>query len=123
MKLLIVDDSKVARMFIRTIINEYSNDMEIVEAENGKEGIALFEKEAPDLTFLDLTMPVMDGFEALKKMKGIDIDRPVYVITADIQQKAFDKCLSLGAEGVLKKLPKKEELYEILGRIEIRRDR
>ena len=123
MKLLVVDDSKVARMFIRSIINEYSKDIEIVEAENGREGIALYKKETPDLTLLDLTMPVMDGFEALKEMKGIDADKPVYVITADIQKKALDQCLALGAEGVLKKLPKKEELFEILGDIEKRRGR
>ncbi|OQY31598.1 MAG: hypothetical protein B6241_13550 [Spirochaetaceae bacterium 4572_59] len=117
MKLLIVDDSKVARMLIRSIIAEYDNSIEICEASNGLEATEVQKKESPDLTFLDLTMPVMDGFEALRIIKENNINAVVIVLTADIQKKSVEKCMEMGAYKVLKKLPRKEEIHQILNTI------
>ena len=114
MKVLVVDDSRVARMLIMSIIKEFDEQIELLEAENGEEGIALYKKEIPDLTLLDLTMPVIDGYEALKSMKAVNGEKPIYILTADTQRKAVELCLSLGAEDVINKLPRKEDLFKVL---------
>jgi len=101
-KILIVDDSPVSRKIIRKCLPK-NLEFEVFEAENGKDGLEKFIKNKPAITFLDLTMPVMDGIEALGEIKKIDNDARVLVLTADIQQKTVDKVMELGALMVVPK--------------------
>lgn len=101
-KILIVDDSPVSRMIIKKCLPQ-EEAFEIFEAGDGKEGLEKFKANNPDLTLLDLTMPVMDGFEALEEIKKIDAKAIVLVLTADIQQKAYDQVMELGALTVVPK--------------------
>lgn len=117
MKILVVDDSKAARMLLTSLLTEYDKSIILLEASNGQEGLSLFKENQPDITFLDLTMPVMDGYEALEKMKAFDSEKKVIILTADIQTKARERCQALGADGMLKKLPQKEELFASLDKI------
>lgn len=117
MKLLIVDDSRAARMLIKSILLDYDPSLELSEAENGAVAVDLYEENHPDLVFLDLTMPVMDGYEALEKIKSANPDALVVMLTADIQQKSIDRCMDLGAYRVLKKLPNKEIVYSLIDEI------
>ena len=66
-KILTVDDSKTVRIIVKKAFKPY--DVEIIEAANGVEGLAVAAKESPDLILLDVTMPVMDGVEMLTKLK------------------------------------------------------
>ena len=61
----------------------------------------------PDLTFMDLTMPVMNGFQALEEILKFDPKAMVIILTADVQIKAVAKAHDLGAFSVLKKPPSK----------------
>jgi len=107
MKILVVDDSAIARKFlIRSLPQDI--DYELRECKNGLEGLEAYPVFKPDLTFLDLTMPVMDGVETLEKIKELDPDAIVYVLTADIQKSTHEKIMSLGAYKFLKKPPTKE---------------
>jgi len=117
MSLLIVDDSRAARMLIRSIITEYDSTIPIVEAENGEQALEIYKAEKPVLVFLDLTMPVMDGFEALKKIIEFDSKAVVIVLTADIQEKSVKRCMDSGAYSVMKKLPRKEVIFKTLNEI------
>ena len=119
MKILIVDDSKVARMLITSILNNYRNDVELIEAENGKVALELFTSENPDITFLDLTMPVMGGLEALELMKREDQNATVVVLTADVQQQSVDRCMERGAYTVLKKLPTEKVIFQLIDEIQV----
>lgn len=114
MKILVTDDSRAARMLIKSILSEYEGISEIVEAENGKEAIGVYQLSQPDLTFLDLTMPVMDGFEATKRILEIDPEAKIVILTADVQTQAIQRCIELGAIDVIKKLPRKEKIFEFL---------
>ncbi|MDA3956805.1 response regulator [Oceanispirochaeta sp.] len=114
MKLLIVDDSKAARMLIKSILLDYDSEMELMEASNGEEGVALYLQEQPDIVFLDLTMPIMDGYEALEKILSINPNAQVVVLTADIQVKSVQRCMNLGAYKVVKKLPDKQAVHGLL---------
>jgi two-component system chemotaxis response regulator CheY len=116
MKILIVDDSMAARMLMKGFFSDDSS-FEILEAENGQRAVDIYKSERPDITFLDLTMPVMDGFEALRLIRETDPGAIVIILTADIQKKSIEKAMGLGAYTVIKKLPAKENIIEIISKI------
>ena len=70
-KILIVDDSPVSRKIMKTSIPE-DREFELFEAGDGQSGIDKYQQINPDLTFMDLTMPVMDGMQALQEIIKID---------------------------------------------------
>lgn len=112
-KLLIVDDSPIARKITKRILPK-EEDFEIFEATNGLEGLNKFKEISPDITFMDLTMPVMDGLEALEEIIKIDKNAIVIVSTADVQPKSISKVMSLGAFDVIRKPPKQEKVKEVI---------
>ena len=70
-KTIIIDDERLARQEIRSMLNDYSEIDIIEEAKNGEEGIEKIKALKPDLIFLDISMPEMTGFEMLKKLDNI----------------------------------------------------
>ena len=114
MKILVVDDSRAARMLIKSILSAYRSDIELIEAENGQEAVDSFIVDKPDITFLDLTMPVMGGYDALNLIIKEDPRAKVVILTADIQEKSVSRCMNSGAYMVLKKLPQKDVVHKIL---------
>jgi two-component system chemotaxis response regulator CheY len=112
-KVLIVDDSPVARMIVKKCLPK-PRAFEVFEAGDGREGLAKFRELRPDITFLDLTMPVMDGFEALAEIRKVDPAAVVIVLTADIQQKTVDRVMAAGAVTVVPKPPSTELIEEAL---------
>ena len=78
-------------------------DASFYYATNGVEALKLFKKESPDAVFLDLTMPVMDGYEALKEIIDIDKEAQVIIISADIQSGAKLRVLHAGAKNMYPK--------------------
>jgi CheY-like chemotaxis protein len=71
----------------------------------------------PNIAFLDLTMPIMDGFEALEKIKEFDNNAKVVIISADIQKLSMDKALQLGAFNFIKKPIDTAKMQQILDKI------
>jgi len=116
-KVLIVDDSPVSRMIVRKCLPK-GEDFEIFEAGDGREGLEKFKEAAPDVTFLDLTMPVMNGFQALAEIKKADPDAVVIVLTADVQQKTIDRVMAAGAAMVVPKPPSAEIIEESLAKVD-----
>lgn len=111
-RILIVDDSIVARMSLKSCIPKELH--ELTEAADGATGIALFSSFAPDLTFLDLTMPGIDGIQALKEMRLLRPNAVIIILTADIQKRTTEMVNELGAFTVLKKPPQKQEVINVL---------
>jgi CheY-like chemotaxis protein len=103
LKILVVDDSKIARMSVIKSLKVVHPDAELIQATNGLEAVESYKKERPDVVFLDLTMPVMDGYEALKKIKEIDKEAQVIVVSADIQSEAKLRVLVAGAKNMYPK--------------------
>lgn len=118
MKILIADDSKMARKIVIKTLNEaITFDKTILEATNGQEALELYKLHKPSIIFLDLTMPVMDGFEALEKIKEFDNDAKVVVVSADIQKTSMDKVRKLGAIDFIKKPINKDKIEHLLNKI------
>lgn len=102
MNIVVCDDSKIARKSIIRHIDA-SLDINILQAENGKEALELLVNNPVDLMFLDLTMPVMDGFETLASLPVSSHQTNVIVVSADIQTQAKLRCMELGAKAFLDK--------------------
>lgn len=114
MKILVVDDSKLARLSLIKTLKEYEPTAECIEAENGAVAVELFKAESPRVVFLDLTMPVMDGYEALKLMMQIDSNAQVVVVSADIQTQAQEQVLALGAKLMVPKPINSDKMLGVL---------
>ncbi|MCK4910788.1 MAG: response regulator [Thermodesulfovibrionales bacterium] len=111
-KILIVDDSISIRLFLKSFVLE--KGYSFIEAKDGQEGLEKFMEYDPDITILDLTMPVMTGMEALEKMKEHNPEAKIWIMTADTQKKTHEHAISLGAESVLKKPPVKEVIHCVI---------
>jgi two-component system, chemotaxis family, chemotaxis protein CheY len=114
-KILVIDDSPIARIILRKCI---PNNYEIKEADSGEKGLALLKDFNADLVFLDLTMPGISGFETLDRLKKINPELPVVVVSADRQQTSITKVLKLGAWSSLPKPPRREVITHIISEIE-----
>lgn len=89
---------------------------EIYEAGDGLAGFEAYKANQPDVTFMDLTMPVMDGSESTARIREFDPKAVVVVCTADIQIKSITNVLDLGALMVMKKPPSKETVEDALSK-------
>lgn len=112
-KILIVDDSPIARKMLRSSIPN-NETYEIMEASDGQKGVDTFKVFEPDLTFMDLTMPVLSGYEALKEIKKYKPSAVVVVLTADIQPKSISSVMESGAYTVLKKPAQKQSIADTI---------
>lgn len=108
-KILIVDDSVISVKIMKSCIPK-DKDYELFDASDGQQGVEKYKEIKPDLTFMDLTMPVMDGFQALEEIVKLDPKAMVIICTADVQIKAIAKAHKLGAFSVVKKPPAKESI-------------
>lgn len=86
----------------------------ISEADNGASAIAACRANRFDLVFLDLTMPGLSGYEVLAVLRVCRLDGKVVVLSADVQPKARERALQLGAAAFLRKPPDLEEIRRFL---------
>jgi len=114
MTYLVVDDSKLARLSLIKSLKAHIGDSKIIQAVNGEESLTLMNENSANVVFLDLTMPIMDGYEALPKLLEINPEAKVVVVSADIQTKAQERVLSLGATIHIQKPINVEKMKEIL---------
>ena len=108
---VIVDDSGMSRKILRDILEEAGYAV-LAEATDGLEGVLAYKTYYPDIITLDITMPNMDGTEALKEIKAYDSNAKVIMITAAGQQHKVIEALKLGAERFITKPFDKEEILK-----------
>ena len=106
---LIVDDSKMSRTMLRNIL-EKANYSVVMEAANGADGVEAYKKCKPDVVTLDITMPQMDGLEALTQILAFDPHAKAIMITAAGQQDKLIQALKTGAKRFINKPFKEEEI-------------
>lgn len=103
-KILIVDDSKLARMAVAKALNSLRPDWERLEATNADEALALVQQQTVDLALLDFNMPGRDGLSLAAELREIRPDMPVAVISANHQHEVVERARAVGADFVGKPL-------------------
>jgi len=102
LKVLICDDSALARRQLARALPEHW-DIEVSFASNGEEALAAIEAGKSELLFLDLNMPVMNGYEVLDAIRKRDLPTMVLVVSGDIQAEAHQRVMAKGALAFVKK--------------------
>lgn len=90
-KILLVDDSKTVLMMERMLIG--STRYDIVTASDGAEAVAKASKDKPDLILMDIMMPVMNGLDAVKALRGMDETKwvPIIMVTTRSEMESIEK--------------------------------
>jgi CheY-like chemotaxis protein len=114
-RILIVDDIQDNRALLSAFLRPVG--FTILEARDGEEALAIFAEQAPDAVLMDMRMPMMDGYEATRRIKATAAGRatPVIAITASAFDDAREEVMETGVDGYLRKPFRHEEVFEALG--------
>jgi len=116
-RVLIVDDAAFMRLNLKNILKE---NYEIAgEAENGQQAVEMYQELKPDFVTMDITMPVMDGLEAIKEIKKIDPEANIIVCSAMGQQKMIIKAIEAGAKDFIVKPFKEQRVLEAIEKLRL----
>ena len=113
MKLMIVDDSKIVQNMIQRFLSEKNIEF-AGKANNGKEALEIFSIVRPEIVTMDITMPEMDGIEAVKKIVEIDDNVRILVVSALADKATAIEALKNGAHGFLCKPFDERDLNDAL---------
>lgn len=108
-KILVVEDVDFNRDLVVQLLEDR---YQVIEAVNGQEGVKIAEQERPNLILMDLSLPVMDGWEATRRLKANDDLRsiPVIALTAHAMKGDEEKALDAGCEDYVVKPLDEDEL-------------
>ncbi|MBS1250362.1 MAG: Autoinducer 2 sensor kinase/phosphatase LuxQ [Chloroflexi bacterium] len=115
-RILVVDDNAANRDLLQALLLPLG--FEIRDAENGREAVEIFEEWSPLAVLMDMRMPVMDGYEATRRIKATQAGRatPVIALTAQAFEGQKEKILATGASAYISKPFREREFYEVLGK-------
>ncbi|MBN1922625.1 MAG: response regulator [Anaerolineae bacterium] len=108
-KILCIDDTPAVRLLVKRLL---SHRYAVFEAENGLEGIDMAADLRPDLVFVDLHMPYLNGYEVATRLKTLLPKTPVIALTADISANVRERALASGCDGYLSKPIDPDEFQE-----------
>ncbi|MEP2670828.1 MAG: response regulator [Cyclobacteriaceae bacterium] len=121
---LLVDDDKICNFITETTLNKLGVAKEVHSALNGKEALDLLNSyfqgdvAVPDIIFLDLNMPIMDGFQFIDAFKRLDFPKKesilIVVLTSSINPNDVQKAKSLGINNYMTKPISEEKILELL---------
>ncbi len=112
-KIMIVDDAAFMRATLKDILEKAGHEV-VYEAKNGKDAIKNYKRIQPDIVTMDITMPEMDGLNALKKILEIDPDAKVIMITAVGVQTNVLEAVKMGAKDFIVKPFQPERVKEAI---------
>ncbi len=113
-KVLVIDDSKLARVFLGRLLKAY--DLEVLNAESVDEGMAVLNTDTVDAVFMDAMMPDIDGFEGITMIKNDPTLQhiPCAMYSGELSDEAQDKARAVGADAYLCKPATNEAVAEVL---------
>jgi len=114
-RVLIVDDSSVMRKIVGRSLRQAGLDvLQVLEASNGSEALSLARENPLDLILSDINMPLMDGLEFVRQLRGIESahEIPVVMITTEAGEALVVQALSLGASAYIRKPFTPEQIKE-----------
>ncbi|MBE3588283.1 MAG: response regulator [Thermoanaerobacteraceae bacterium] len=115
-KILVVDDAAFMRMMIKNIVTK--NGYEVAgEAENGKEAVKMYAELKPDLVTMDITMPEMDGIDAVKAIRAMDPNANIIMCSAMGQQAMVMDAIQAGAKDFIVKPFQQDRILQAIERV------
>jgi CheY-like chemotaxis protein len=118
MKILVIDDEKPTLSMFKLFLTAYG--YEVITAENGEQGVALFKENLPEIVFTDIRMPGIDGLEVLRQIRGVNKSSQVIIITGHGDMEKALEALDLDASDFINKPVERKALNSALARAEIR---
>ncbi|EMT54021.1 MULTISPECIES: response regulator [Brevibacillus] len=115
-KILVVDDAAFMRMQLTDILQKGGHEV-IGQAENGQEAIEKYNQLRPDLVTMDITMPVMEGIDAVKGIKQIDPGAKVIMCSAMGQQHMVVAAIQAGAKDFVVKPFHPDRVHEAIKKV------
>ncbi|UFH35198.1 PAS domain S-box protein [Flavobacterium acetivorans] len=118
LKIMLVEDNKINMLLLKTIIKNLFSEATISEIQNGKDAVTQFENVLPDIIFMDIQMPIMNGYEATTAIRNIASGQkiPIIAITAGVEKEEKNKCLEAGMNDYISKPIKKGIIEEIINK-------
>lgn len=116
LRVLIAEDNPVNMALTKVFVNELVADAHIIEARDGNEAVNLFQKEQPDIIFMDIQMPDLNGYEATRKIRALEdqVEIPIIALTAGSMSGEKEKCLMAGMNDFLAKPLRKKTFGTML---------
>lgn len=115
-KILVVDDAKFMRLTLSSILSKANHEV-IGEAENGKEAVELYRQLNPDLVTMDITMPEMNGLDAVKLIKKENPSALIIMCSAMGQSKMVVEAIEAGAKDFIVKPFDEGRVLEAINRV------
>ncbi len=115
-KILLVDDAGFMRKMVQTHLSK-AGYSDFIEGGDGLEAIAAFEQHSPDLVIMDITMPNMDGIQALREIKTKHPDAKIVMCSAMGQEAMVMEAIKLGALDFIVKPFKQERIVQTVSKI------
>ncbi len=112
-KILICDDSILARSQMKDLLDSIG-EFEAFEAKNGEEAVSVYKEQKPDLVFLDIVMPVMNGIDVVKEIIEFDKEAKIVMASSLGNNKNLKAALESGAIDFIQKPVDEDRLREIL---------
>jgi two-component system chemotaxis response regulator CheY len=112
-RFVLVDDSKIARHLLKTILEEAGHEV-VGEATNGLDGYDMYRHHKPDFITLDVTMPILNGIECLKKIMHSGEGANAIMVTSVGKEKLIAEAKSIGAKAVLVKPIEKKDVLNVI---------
>ncbi|RKX50245.1 MAG: histidine kinase [Thermotogae bacterium] len=109
-KILIVEDNEANRLLFKKMLEKMGHEVKVVE--NGKIAVEIMGKEKFDMVFMDMQMPIMDGYTATRKLRKKGIETPIIALTAHTLRGDEEKALIAGCDGYLGKPVKRKDLLD-----------
>ncbi len=115
-RILIADDNRENLLLLKSLLEEVG--FVVLEAKNGQEAVEAFKKESPDLIWMDMRMPVMDGYEAVRQIRMLSGGEklPIIAITASAFSEQRHEIMAAGCDDMVVKPFQAAEIFEAMGR-------
>lgn len=113
-KILVCDDSILARKQLSDVIRNYMPAVEIIEAADGEQAVEKYKEHHPVLTFLDIVMPKEDGIHAVRDIIADDADADIVIVSSVGTQEKLKDAIEAGARDFIQKPFSEEQIQKLL---------
>lgn len=117
MKVLLVDDAMFTRLSLQRILDTSEYDFTYLEAKTGEEAILIYKREHPELVIMDITMPGMNGIEAVRRIKEIDENAKIIMCSSVGYPDKIIDSIHMGAADFVVKPYKPDKILAVVKKI------